>query len=80
MEGKYITVLDYSDGKVYQYENLEHFIDGWNGNLLITIDKDDSNNIEWYLTEVKGHRLNDISWMLHDIKEIVDPTIRKITN
>ena len=75
MKGEYITVLDYSDGRIYQYENLEHFIDGWNGN-----DKDDSDNIEWYLTEIRGHRLNDISWMLHDIKEIVDPTIRKITN
>ena len=72
---EYITVLDYSDGQVYQYENLEHLKDGWNGN-----DKDDSDNIEWYLTEIRGHRLNDINWMLHDIKEIVDPTIQKITN
>ena len=75
MKGEYITVLDYSDGRIYQYENLEHFENGWNGN-----DKDDNDNIEWYLIEVKGHRLNDISWMLHDIKEVVDPTIRKITN
>ena len=37
MKGKYITVLDYSDGKVYQYENLEHFENGWNGD-----NKDDS--------------------------------------
>ena len=77
MKGEYITVLDYSDGRIYQYENLEHFIDGWNGDGN---DKDDSDNIEWYLTEIRDHRLNDISWMLHDIKEIVDPTIRKITN
>ena len=27
---KYITVLDYEDGKVYQYENLEHLEHGWN--------------------------------------------------
>ena len=63
---KYITVLDYSNGQVYQYENLEHFENGWNGN-----DKDDSDNIEWYLTEVKGHRLNDINWMSHKNPEIV---------
>jgi len=61
MEGKYITVLDYEVGRVFQYENLEHFKDGWNGN-----DKDDSENIEWYLTRIKGHRLNNINWMVHD--------------
>ena len=66
MEGKYITVLDYSDGNVYQYENLEHFEDGWNGN-----DKDDSDNIEWYLTTVKGHRINNIEWILNKSKEII---------
>ena len=61
MEGKYITVLDYEVGRVFQYENLEHFKDGWNGN-----NKDDSENIEWYLTRIKGHRLNNIEWMVHD--------------
>ena len=61
MEGKYITVLDYEVGRVFQYENLEHFKDGWNGN-----DKDDSDNIEWYLGMIKGHRLKDCSWMVHD--------------
>ena len=67
MKGEYITVLDFEVGRVFQYENLEHFIDGWNGN-----DKDDSDNIEWFLTTVKGHRLNNIEWILHDIKELVD--------
>ena len=31
MKGKYITVLDYSVGIIYQYKNLEHFKDVWNG-------------------------------------------------
>ena len=75
MKGKYITVLDYSDGKIYQYENLEHFEDGWNGN-----DKDDSENIEWYLTEVKGHRLNDINWMAHSDSRIWTDYSKTITN
>ena len=75
MEEKYITVLDYSDGKIYQYENLEHFEDGWNGN-----DKDDSENIEWYLTEVKGHRLNDINWMAHSDSRIWTDYSETITN
>ena len=61
MEGKYITVLDYEVGRVFQYKNLEHFKDGWNGN-----DKDDTENIEWYLGMIKGHRLNNIEWMVHD--------------
>jgi len=61
MKGKYITVLDHEVGRVFQYENLEHFKDGWNGN-----DKDDSENIEWYLTRIKGHKLNNINWMVHD--------------
>ena len=75
MEGKYITVLDYSDGKIYQYENLEHFEDGWNGN-----DKVDGESIEWYLTEVKGHRLNDINWMAHNDSRIWTDYSETITN
>ena len=75
MEEKYITVLDYSDGKIYQYENLEHFEDGWNGN-----DKVDGESIEWYLTEVKGHRLNDINWMAHNDSRIWTDYSETITN
>tara|TARA_R110002050_G_scaffold133765_2_gene256326 strand:+ start:838 stop:1074 length:237 start_codon:yes stop_codon:yes gene_type:complete len=67
MKGKYITVLDFEVGRVFQYENLEHFKDGWNGN-----DKDDRENIEWYLTDIQGHRLSNIEWMLHDDKEIIE--------
>ena len=64
---EYITVLDYSDGQVYQYENLEHLKDGWNES------DDDSESIEWYLTETLGHRLGDIHWMTHQNPEIVTP-------
>ena len=35
---EYITVLDFDDGKVYQYENLDHFKDGWNENKEDDID------------------------------------------
>ena len=65
---EYITVLDYSDGQVYQYENLEHLKDGWNN-----LDADDSESVEWYLTETCGHRLADIHWMSHKNPEIVTP-------
>ena len=66
---EYITVLDYSDGQVYQYENLEHLKDGWND----PNGGDDSEAIEWYLTETCGHRLGDINWMSHKNPEIVTP-------
>ena len=66
MKGKFITVLDYSNGRVYQYENLEHFEDGWNGNH-----RHDRENIEWYLTTVRGHRLRNIEWMIHDDRRVI---------
>ena len=69
MKGKYITVLDFEVGRVFQYENLEHFEDGWNGN-----DKDDSENIEWYLTDIQGHNLNNCEWMVHDDRRVIVQT------
>tara|TARA_R110001583_G_scaffold27354_1_gene97867 strand:- start:101 stop:301 length:201 start_codon:yes stop_codon:yes gene_type:complete len=63
---KYITVLDFEIGRVFQYENLEHFVDGWNGN-----DKDDNDNIEWYLAEIKGHNLSNCDWMTHKNPQII---------
>ena len=70
---EYITVLDYSDGQVYQYENLEHLKDGWNESEGCENEWDDSEAIEWYLTETCGHRLADIHWMSHKNPEIVTP-------
>ena len=64
---KYITVLDFEDGRVYQYENLEHLKDGWN------MDKhDDSDVIEWYLDNL-GHNLNNCEWMAHKEPGIITP-------
>ena len=57
---KYITVLDYEVGRVFQYEFLRH----WEGD-------EDSENIEWYLTDIKGHRLGSIEWMTHENSEII---------
>ena len=70
MKGKYITVLDFEIGRVFQYEKLEHFEDGWNGN-----DKDDSENIEWYLTDIQGHNLKNCEWMVHDNNNILHDNI-----
>ena len=65
---KYITVLDYEDGKVYQYENLKHLEHGWNQDEM-----DDYESIEWYLSEVIGHRLSNIEWMTHEKPGIITP-------
>ena len=67
-ENKYITVLDFEDGKVYQYENLELLKDGWNGD-----DKQDYEEIEWYLSEVCGHNLSNCEWMAHKKPGIITP-------
>jgi len=63
--GKYITVIDHKIGRIFQYENLELFKDGWNG------DENDIENIKWYLTTVKDHNLRDISWIAHDNIEVI---------
>ena len=65
-ELEYITVLDHSDGRVYQYENLEHLTGGWNG----VKDLDDE-NIEWYLEEILEHHLSNCSWMVHSNPKII---------
>ena len=62
---KYITVLDFVDSRVYQYK-------------LEVLDNADDNTYERFITN-KGHSLNNCEWMIHDIKEIVDPTIQRIT-
>jgi|TARA_B100000085_G_C18350937_1_gene434321 hypothetical protein len=59
---KYITVLDFEDGKVYQYE-----ISAWgNSNDW----NPDSESIEEYLTS-KGHNLNNCEWMCHTDNNII---------
>ena len=64
-KSKYITILDFVDGRVYQYK-------------LEVLDNADDNTYERFITN-KGHSLNNCEWMVHDIKEIVDPTIQRIT-
>ena len=62
---KYITVLNFETGKVYQYK-----ISAWgNGNDW----NPDSESIEEYLTS-KGHNTNNCEWMVHESSKIVDET------
>tara|TARA_Y100000592_G_scaffold25153_1_gene39607 strand:- start:401 stop:574 length:174 start_codon:yes stop_codon:yes gene_type:complete len=53
---KYITVLDFELGKVFQYEIYEEFF------------KED--DYEKYLME-KGHKLSNCEWMIHNYNKII---------
>ena len=65
-DNKYITVLDQEISRIFQYK-LENG-DGEYGY---------GDDYARYLTD-KGHNLGNIQWMVHDIKEIVDHTIRSV--
>ena len=55
---KYITVLDYELGKVFQYKISDQRLTAWNP---------DEESCEEFLTN-KGHRIKDCSWMVHSEK------------
>ena len=64
-ESKYITVLDFEAGKVWQYTLMG---EGWNP---------DYEACEDYLTS-KGHNLTNCEWMVHeDAKKIAKMTQRR---
>ena len=62
---KYITVLDFEDGKVYQYD-----IDGLGFNPDTFHE-----SCEGYLIG-KGHNLNNIQWMTSNNNEIIKDQIK----
>ena len=66
MKNKYITVLDFEIARIFQYKVDKNDIP-----IGVTIH-------EWYEDFLmdKGHRLSNIEWMEHDIKEFVDHTIK----
>lgn len=55
---KYITVLDFEVGKVFQYETMG---EGWNP---------DFESIEDFLTSV-GHNLSNCEWMVHEYGQVI---------
>ena len=59
---KYITVLDFYDGQVYQYKVSQKRI------RKTFEDFDYEEFIGW---EGKGHNLNNCQWMVHDNGEII---------
>ena len=56
---KYITVLDFEVGRVYQYEVMGQ--KGWNP---------DSESIEDFLSSV-GHNLSNCEWMVHKDGQVI---------
>ena len=64
---KYITVLDFEVGRVFQYEIGEFNVKGeCHSNKWYP----DGESCEEYLTNV-GHNLTNCEWMVHDNKEII---------
>ena len=57
----YITVLDFTEGRVFQYDVTVDA--GW-------LDNTDSEAIENFLIG-EGHRMNDCEWMSHEDGEII---------
>ena len=68
MDFTYITVLDFGDGKVYQY-NLADVGDNY---LFKDKHEPQSEEVEELLID-QGHNLSGIQWMIH-----ADPTINQI--
>ena len=69
MKNKYITILDFVDGRVYQYkinasqiDNVcdEHFKE-WNP---------DYESCEEFITN-KGHSLSNCEWMVHSDPQLI---------
>ena len=61
MKNKYITVLDFEIGRVYQYRISAQRLMDWNP---------DEESCEEYLTN-KGHNLGNCEWMVHDISRVI---------
>jgi len=68
MDFTYITVLDFGDGAIYQY-NLQEVGDNY---LFEDKDEPQCEEVERLLID-QGHRLKDCEWMIH-----ADPTINQI--
>ena len=63
MNKKYITVLDFEVGRVFQYSvnNSDFFVEG--GDFQ-------TEDFEAFLIE-KGHNMSNCEWMIHENNEII---------
>ena len=62
-KNKYITVLDFEDGKVFQYD-IHGVVDKYEQEIT------QSEQMEEYLT-IQGHNLGNCEWIVHDSNEII---------
>ena len=58
---KYITVLDFEVGRVFQYKISDQRLTAWNP---------EEESCEDYLTN-KGHNLTNCEWMVHETAQII---------
>ena len=67
---KYITVLDFEIGRVFQYKIKDYYdhIELKCGGTINKVDGEDK--YEEFIAD-KGHRLNNCEWMVHDIAGII---------
>ena len=76
MHKRYITVLDFEIGKVFQYEIGVNDVKGderfkkWNP---------DSESCEEFISN-KGHHLSNCQWMVHEPSHISGPHIEWVRN
>ena len=64
---KYITVLDFEAGRVFQYEIEDKFID--NGAHLV-MEYIEGQPLDEYITN-KGHNLSNCEWMIHENPQVI---------
>ena len=64
---KYITVLDFEVGKVFQYKVSKMAIETAN------------QDYEEYLTN-EGHNLGNCEWMIHDSNKLITNYMQVVTN
>ena len=58
---KYITVLDFEVGRIFQYKISDQRLTAWNP---------DEESCEEYLTN-KGHNLTNCEWMVHEESRVI---------
>ena len=58
---KYLTVLDFEVGRVFQYKISDQRLTAWNP---------EEESCEEYLTN-KGHNLGNCEWMVHETAQVI---------
>ena len=62
-KSKYITILDFEIGRVFQYKLDFDELSNYNNKIIYE-------DYEEFITN-KGHKLNNCEWMVHDIARVI---------